>query len=120
MVKRGSAVGADEQWWSRIYDAVHHATSSLCQCWHSRQVGFSERQRNNRNRTDPPNRSMREPIRRVESFWFIGIDPGFMGAIAIIDLYSLAHVYDTPTLTILAKGRKAKTRRAYDMRSIVQ
>lgn len=48
--------------------------------------------------------------------FFIGIDPGFLGALAVVDNKNRAQVFDAPVLTVQAKarnGKPGKTKREY-------
>lgn len=65
---------------------------------------------------------MREPVPLPRIRWFIGIDPGFLGALAIIDHDAFARVEDAPILVTSTKPRngKAKIKREYDLTAIVK
>jgi len=73
----------------------------------------------------PPIRVNREPtlpFPEVERprfvHFFIGIDPGFLGALAIVDGSGRAQVHDAPVLTVQSK--KGKTRREYDLNAVAR
>ena len=64
---------------------------------------------------------MREPVPRTFRIeWFIGIDPGLLGAVAIVG-NGEARVFDAPILVTQSKPRKgkAKIKREYELVKIV-
>jgi Holliday junction resolvasome RuvABC endonuclease subunit len=54
--------------------------------------------------------------------FFIGIDPGFLGACGIVDNRGRAQVFDAPILVTTSKPRKGKvkTKREYDLQEIAR